>query len=154
MDAAALAHETFLVRERGSGTRLLMERLFADARVTPRIGMEMGSNETIKQAVIAGLGIAFISAHTVAVELADGRLVALDVVGLPVMRTWFIVNLAKKRLLPSAAALRQFMIDEGHAFLPAFPAAAEAAVSRRTSRSPGTKRKPPRTRARATSAGD
>jgi DNA-binding transcriptional LysR family regulator len=117
---AALVEETFLVRERGSGTRLLMERFFADARVAPRIGMEMGSNETIKQAVIAGLGIAFISAHTVAVELADRRLVALDIVGLPVMRTWFIVNLAKKRLLPPAAALRQFMIDEGHAFLPAF----------------------------------
>src|SRR5476649_2090617 len=114
---AALVEETFLVRERGSGTRLLMERFFADARVAPRIGMEMGSNETIKQAVIAGLGIAFISAHTVAVELADRRLVALDVVGLPVMRTWFIVHLAKKRLLPPAAALRQFMIDEGHAFL-------------------------------------
>jgi LysR family transcriptional regulator for metE and metH len=72
------------------------------------------------------LGIAFISAHTVAVELADGRLVALDVVGLPVMRTWYIVNLAKKRLLPSAAALRQFMISEGHAFLPPFPAPAAA----------------------------
>jgi DNA-binding transcriptional LysR family regulator len=114
----ALVEETFLVRERGSGTRLLMERFFADARVAPRIGMEMGSNETIKQAVIAGLGIAFISAHTVAVELADERLVVLDVVGLPVMRTWFIVNLAKKRLLPPAAALRQFMIDQGHSFLP------------------------------------
>jgi LysR family transcriptional regulator for metE and metH len=122
IEAAALAEETFLVREPGSGTRLLMERLFASARVMPRIGMEIGSNETIKQAVIAGLGIAFISAHTVAVELADGRLAALDVVGLPIMRTWFIVNMAKKRLLPSAAALRQFMIDKGHAFLPAFPA--------------------------------
>lgn len=116
---AALVKETFLVRERGSGTRLLMERFFADARVAPRIGMEMGSNETIKQAVIAGLGIAFISAHTVAVELADERLVVLDVVGLPVMRTWFIVNLAKKRLLPPAAALRQFMIEQGNSFLPA-----------------------------------
>jgi len=123
----ALVKEIFLVRERGSGTRLLMERFFAEAGVAPRIGMEMGSNETIKQAVIAGLGIAFISAHTVAVELADRRLVALDVVGLPVMRTWFIVNLAKKRLLPPAAALRQFMIVEGHAFLPSFKAAADAA---------------------------
>jgi DNA-binding transcriptional LysR family regulator len=140
--AGALAHETFLVREPGSGTRLLMARFFADARVTPRIGMEMGSNETIKQAVIAGLGIAFISAHTVAVELADGRLVALDVVGLPVMRTWFIVNLAKKRLLPSARALRQFMIDEGHAFLPAFVPAADVPVRTRPRRAPGPKRKP------------
>jgi DNA-binding transcriptional LysR family regulator len=116
----ALASETFLVRERGSGTRLLMEKLFADGRIEPRIGMEMGSNETIKQAVIAGLGIAFLSAHTVAAELADGRLVPLDIVGLPVMRTWFIVNLARKRLLPAAAALRQFLIDEGHSLLPPF----------------------------------
>jgi LysR family transcriptional regulator, low CO2-responsive transcriptional regulator len=137
---AALVEETFLVRERGSGTRLLMERFFADARVAPRIGMEMGSNETIKQAVIAGLGIAFISAHTVAVELADRRLVVLDVVGLPVMRTWFIVNLAKKRLLPPAAALRQFMIDEGHAFLPALPP------------SPARNARPARTRARKAKA--
>jgi LysR family transcriptional regulator for metE and metH len=140
--AAALAAETFLVRERGSGTRLLMERLFAHARVTPRIGMEMGSNETIKQAVIAGLGIAFISAHTVAIELADGRLVALDVIGLPVMRTWFIVNLAKKRLLPSAAALRRFMIDEGHAFLPVFRRTAEAPLETPPRSSPASKRKP------------
>jgi LysR family transcriptional regulator for metE and metH len=97
--------------------------------------MEMGSNETIKQAVIAGLGIAFISAHTVAVELADNRLVALDIAGLPVMRTWFIVNLARKRLLPSAAALRQFMIDEGHRFLPAYAARAAAAPTARPARS-------------------
>jgi DNA-binding transcriptional LysR family regulator len=141
IEAAALAEETFLVREPGSGTRQLMERLFANARVTPRIGMEMGSNETIKQAVIAGLGIAFISAHTVAVELADKRLVALDVVGLPVMRTWFIVNLATKRLLPSAAALRQFMIDEGQAFLPAFPVASGAGAIEHSERPPKHRRR-------------
>ena len=150
--AAALAQETFLVRERGSGTRLLMERFFSDARVTPRIGMEMGSNETIKQAVIAGLGIAFISAHTVAVELADRRLVALDVVGLPVMRTWFIVNLARKRLLPSAAALRQFMIEQGRTFLPAFPTLPGAPDRTRSRRSAAINRVP-RARAFTTRAG-
>jgi DNA-binding transcriptional LysR family regulator len=115
---AALADETFLVREPGSGTRALGERLFADAGVQQRIGMEIGSNETIKQAVMAGLGIAFLSAHTVAAELADGRLVALDIVGLPVVRTWFIVNVARRRLLPAALALRQFLIDRGREFLP------------------------------------
>ena len=113
-----LAQETFVVREPGSGTRGLMERFFAEAAITPRIGMEMGSNETIKQAVMAGLGIAFLSAHTVAVELADERLVSLDVVGLPIVRQWFIVQLAKRRLLPAAAALRQFLLDEGKNFLP------------------------------------
>ncbi len=55
-----LTHETFLTREQGSGTRLLMEQLFESTALQPAIGMEMSSNETIKQAVIAGLGIAFI----------------------------------------------------------------------------------------------
>jgi DNA-binding transcriptional LysR family regulator len=118
---AALAAETFLVREPGSGTRLLMERLFAESRVQPKLGMEMGSNETIKQAVIAGLGIAFLSAHTVAAEVSEGRLIVLDIVGLPVMRRWFVVHLTRKRLLPAAIALRDYLVGEGHSFLPALP---------------------------------
>ena len=119
--AAVLADETFLVREPGSGTRNLMERFFAESKVAPRIGMEMASNETIKQAVMAGLGIAFLSAHTVAAELADRRLAMLDIAGLPVVRQWFIVRLARRRLLPAAQALRQFLIDEGEKFLPPMP---------------------------------
>ena len=119
--ASTLAAETFLVREPGSGTRNLMERFLAESRVTPRIGMEMASNETIKQAVMAGLGIAFLSAHTVSAELADRRLVLLDIAGLPVVRQWFIVKLARRRLLPAAQALRQFLIDEGEKFLPPIP---------------------------------
>jgi LysR family transcriptional regulator for metE and metH len=119
--ASVLADETFLVREPGSGTRNLMERFLAESRVTPRIGMEMASNETIKQAVMAGLGIAFLSAHTVSAELADRRLAMLDIAGLPVVRQWFIVRLARRRLLPAAQALRQFLIDEGEKFLPPMP---------------------------------
>jgi LysR family transcriptional regulator, low CO2-responsive transcriptional regulator len=53
---------------------------------SPRIGMEIGSNETIKQAVMARLGIGFISAHTIAAEIDDGRLAILDVAGLPEIR--------------------------------------------------------------------
>ena len=121
LPAAMLSAETFLVREPGSGTRNLMERFLSESHVTPRIGMEMASNETIKQAVMAGLGIAFLSAHTVSVELADRRLVMLDVAGLPVVRQWFIVKLARRRLLPAAQALRQFLIDEGEKFLPPIP---------------------------------
>ncbi len=83
--------------------------------------MEIGSNEIIKQAVIAGLGIAFISAHTVAAELADGRLATLDVEGLPIMRQWHVVKRADKRLLPAAAAMRDFLISLGAAMLPALP---------------------------------
>ncbi|UZE50542.1 LysR family transcriptional regulator [Rhodopseudomonas sp. P2A-2r] len=113
-----LASETFLTREPGSGTRGLMEQLFESARIRPPLGMEMSSNETIKQAVIAGLGIAFISAHTVATELDERRLVALDVTGLPVIRQWFVVNRKDKVLLPPALAMRDFLGASGAQFLP------------------------------------
>jgi DNA-binding transcriptional LysR family regulator len=118
---ADLSHETFLTRELGSGTRTLMETLFAAAELQPNIGMEMSSNETIKQAVIAGLGISFISAHTVAVELEGGRMVVLDVAGLPVIRQWFLVRRRDKVLLPPARALLDFLSSEGAKFLPALP---------------------------------
>jgi LysR family transcriptional regulator for metE and metH len=113
-----LAEETFLTREPGSGTRSLMEQLLGSAGIQPTIGMEMSSNETIKQAVIAGLGIAFISAHTVATELDERRLVILDVVGMPVVRQWFVVSRKDKVLLPPARAMLQFLSDQGASFLP------------------------------------
>jgi len=113
-----LAGETFLTREPGSGTRGLMEQLFGSAGMAPKIGMVMSSNETIKQAVIAGLGIAFISAHTVATELDERRLVTLDVDGLPVVRQWFVLARKDKVLLPPARAMVDFLGAKGAQFLP------------------------------------
>ena len=115
---ADLAAETILMREEGSGTRALTTRFLAASGVTPHVGMEIGSNETIKQAVMAGLGIALISAHTIAAEIRDGRLVILDITGLPVLRQWYVVRLAAKRLMPAARALRDFLVAEGRGFLP------------------------------------
>lgn len=115
---ARLAGERFLLREPGSGTRILLDRLLAEAGVSPSAGMEVGSNETIKQAVMAGLGIAFISAHTTAAELTEGRLVALDVEGLPVLRHWFGVRRADKTLMPAVHAFCEFLQTEGASFLP------------------------------------
>ncbi len=113
-----LVSEIFLMREDGSGTRALMEKFFRDLDFKPRIGMEIGSNETIKQAVMAGLGISFISAHTVAAEIADNRLVQLPVEGLPLMREWYAVRRSDKRLLPAADAMWRFLTSEGARFLP------------------------------------
>jgi LysR family transcriptional regulator for metE and metH len=115
---ADLADETFLMREPGSGTRGLMENLFETAGVRAKIGMAMSSNETIKQAVIAGLGIAFISAHTVATELDERRLVTLDVDGLPVVRQWFVLSRKDKVLMPPARAMLDFLSAKGSQFLP------------------------------------
>lgn len=108
----ALEAETFLIREPGSGTRSAMERFFADAGIVPRHVMEMVGNETIKQAVMAGLGIAFISAHTVSLECEVGRLAKLKVAGTPVIRRWFVVHRAEKALLPVAETFRAFLLAE------------------------------------------
>ncbi len=124
LSPADLAGETFLTREPGSGTRALTQELFVSEAIAPPIGVEMGSNETIKQAVMAGLGIALISAHTIAVEINDGRLTILDVEGLPIVREWFVVHRRDKRLLPASGALWDFLKTEGSTFLPRLTAAA------------------------------
>jgi DNA-binding transcriptional LysR family regulator len=114
---ADISDETFLLREPGSGTRKLMERLFAQEKVVPRVGMELESNETIKQSVMAGLGIAVISAHTIAAEVDSGRLVVLPVAGLPVMRKWYAIRATEKRVMPAAAAMWDFLVTEAAPFL-------------------------------------
>ena len=113
-----LKNETFLLREEGSGTRSVSDKLFARSKGMPESGIEFGSNETIKQAVMAGMGIALISSHTVAAELKEKRLVALDVKGTPINRKWFVVKHANKRFLPSAEALWNFVARNGRHYLP------------------------------------
>lgn len=112
-----LESERFLIREQGSGTRASMERLFRDHGVRYHASMEVSSNETIKQAVMAGMGLGFLSIHTVGLELQTGRLVALDVVGLPVARDWYVIHLHDKRLTPVAAAFREFLLKSGAAIV-------------------------------------
>lgn len=121
-----IARETFIVREPGSGTRLAMQNFFDERQVPCKVGMEMASNETIKQAVMAGMGLSFISRHTVELELQTGRLIALDVRGMPLMRHWHVAHLAKKRLSPTAAAFKAFVLSKGPALLAIPPGPATA----------------------------
>ncbi|GAC1613132.1 MAG: LysR family transcriptional regulator [Novosphingobium sp.] len=115
-----IAAETFLVREHGSGTRSSLELFFADVPGrTDRLGQEFGSNESIKQAAMAGLGVAFISAHTIATEVELGRLVILDVIDTPVRRQWFTVNLLDRSSSPAMTAFGDFISRRGAEFLPA-----------------------------------
>jgi DNA-binding transcriptional LysR family regulator len=121
----AVAKETFIVREPGSGTRLAMQQFFEERGAMCQVGMEMASNETIKQAVMAGMGVSFISRHTIELELQTQRLAILDVRGTPVMRQWHVAHLAKKRLSPTAAALKQFVLAHGRQLLSARSAPAK-----------------------------
>lgn len=114
-----LENETFLIRERGSGTRDAMERTFSSPRFRPAEMVEIGSNETIKQAVMAGMGISFLSLHTIGLELTTKRLSVLAVVGTPVMRDWYVIHRQRKRLSPAAAAFKEYLITQGAGLLQA-----------------------------------
>lgn len=111
--------ETFLCREQGSGSRILTDRFVE--RLSDVIwvnSMELGSNETIKQGVIAGLGVAIISGHTVAAELEAKRLIHLRMHGLPIVRQWYLVTPAGKTPAPAAFKFQEFLLNLGGDYLP------------------------------------
>lgn len=110
---SALGEHRFVVREQGSGTRAAMERLFAQHQTAMDVVMEMPSNETIKQAVMAGMGLSFLSLRTVRHELASGHLALVDIEGMPMVGNWYITHLSHKKLSPAARAFREFLIEQG-----------------------------------------
>lgn len=107
----------FILREPGSGTRAAMEKFLEKSRMEPRVVMEMTSNETIKQAVMAGMGISFLSLHTLGLELEHQLIATLDVEGAPVLRAWNLVHTLSKLLSPAAEAFRYFMLERAESFL-------------------------------------
>jgi len=113
----SLQQEPFIMREQGSGTRISMERVFEDEGIQLKTGMEMSSNEAIKQAVQAGLGLGVLSIHTLEVELMLKRLVVLDVVDFPIMRHWYIVHRHGKRFSAIAQAFKEFVLTESKTLL-------------------------------------
>ncbi len=110
---SSLADEKFLLREEGSGTRTIFQDLLNESGMPSYLGTEFGSNETIKQSVMAGIGIALLSAHTVSAEVNDGRLVVLNVKGTPVIRYWFIVKQVEKMFMPLTERIWRFIAAEG-----------------------------------------
>lgn len=125
IDRAELVGEDFIIREEGSGTRSVFDFVFGElASARPRIKLEIGSNETIKQAVIAGLGLSLISAHTIETEVAAGRLVVLDVVGFPVVRQWFLVRRENWTPTPVGEAFWTFALANAGALMQGAPATA------------------------------
>lgn len=111
------ANEHFVVREQGSGTRSAIERFFEQHGVGFTTGIEMSSNEAIKQAVEAGLGLGIISIHTMELELETKRLQVLDVEDFPIRRYWYIVQRKGKRLSPAAQAFKTFVLDHAKEFI-------------------------------------
>jgi LysR family transcriptional regulator, low CO2-responsive transcriptional regulator len=114
---AEVMHQPFVVRERGSDTWRSMREGFGGDVSGLNVAMEIRSTETIKQAVIAGFGLSFLSAHTVSRELQSGSLQVLDVLGFPLQLHWYVVNRRTKRLPPVAQAFRAFLLSEGAALI-------------------------------------
>ena len=113
IESLSAAH--LLVRERGSGTRTTVERIFKDAGVHLRVGSEMSSNEAIKQMCAAGFGVAFLSLHTCVLELDAGVLKLLPLPGNPIEREWFVMHLASRQLPQVAVAFEQFLCEQAQA---------------------------------------
>ena len=112
-----IADETFIMRERGSGTRIAVEQKFADAGLDLKVGMELGNNESIKQGITGGLGIAVLSLHT----LTSGdmnELTVLDVQDFPISWQWYVGHPRGKRLSIIARTFIDFMYEEGPLLLP------------------------------------
>jgi DNA-binding transcriptional LysR family regulator len=108
-----MASYPFVMRETGSGTRMAVEEFFAQHGLKLKIRMELGSNEAIKQAIDAGLGISVLSRHTLALEGEQGRLAVLDVQGFPIHWQWYVGHNKGKRLSVVAKTFLQFLKSEG-----------------------------------------
>jgi DNA-binding transcriptional LysR family regulator len=109
---AQLMEHEFVVRERGSGTRNAMERFFSAHRVELMASIETASNDSIKHAVAAGLGLGILSIHMIELELAAKRLAVLDVEHFPIMRHWYVVYRKGKRLSPVARTFKDFVVEQ------------------------------------------
>ena len=115
--AAALTGEPFIMREHGSGTRAALDEYTKAHHIAPRVLMQMSSNEAIKQAVMADMGISLLSLHTIGLELEHGLIASPAVEGLPILRRWYVINNLAKTLSPAAEAFRYFVLEHGESFL-------------------------------------
>lgn len=105
----ALAGEPFIRREAGSGTRMAAERYFKQQGFAPKIRMDIGTNEAIKQGVAGGLGLAVVSSHALSSDPAAEGIAVLDVEGFPILRSWYVVYPKGRRLSVVAAAFLEHL---------------------------------------------
>ena len=120
MSAETLAREGSIVREHGSGTRAEQEEHMQAHRITPQVVTQMSSDEAVKQAVMAGMGVSLQSLHNIGLELAHGLSAVPRVDGLPGVRRWHVINTLAKTWSPAAQAFRYCVLERGEACLAAY----------------------------------
>jgi DNA-binding transcriptional LysR family regulator len=125
------AQEPILVRESGSSTRAVTRRVFAQRSFEPRVRMELGSNEAIKEAILAGMGVAILARYSIGLNLDPQEMAELDVEGFPIELCWHVVYPASKHLSPLAQAFADMVKREAKSLLavPSFAGQADIAAS-------------------------
>jgi DNA-binding transcriptional LysR family regulator len=108
-----LAEEPMIMRESGSGTRIAVERFFAENHLQMKVEMEIGSNEAIKQAVVGGLGLSILSNYSLILEGINGPLVVLDVEGFPIQKHWYIIHPKNKQVSVVTQTFLEYLLNEG-----------------------------------------
>jgi DNA-binding transcriptional LysR family regulator len=101
----------FLLREKGSGTRTMMERFFQDRDIQVESNLELATNEAIKQAVMAGLGASLLSNFSMAQEIKEGRIALLELPGLPLKSDWNLIWLKQKKHSPAVKAFIRWLSE-------------------------------------------
>jgi len=109
----ALKDEPFIFREPHSATRQFFEHLLQAQSLQVKVSMELSGNETIKQAVMAGMGISFLSAHTFQIELEAGRMAVLRLDDMPKMLDWCLLHRRDSLLSGVNGAFREFVLENG-----------------------------------------
>ena len=139
----ALGDQRFILRERGSGTRMAADQFFRQQRFRPDVRLELGSNEAVKESVAGGLGLGVVSGHALHGRQQEHGVVAIDVQGFPLPSAWHIVHPAGKKLSPLAQAFRQHLLQEIR--LPPYADTTRASAAKSPTRSPrpaGTSSRP------------
>jgi DNA-binding transcriptional LysR family regulator len=109
---AVIANEPFIMREPGSGTRLVAYEAFEQHRLAPKVRIELSTNEAVKQAILAGLGVSVLSRYTLGLDTEQRQLAILDVVGFPIERWWQFTYPVGKQISPVARAFLNFVRSE------------------------------------------
>ncbi|MFM8696140.1 MAG: LysR family transcriptional regulator [Betaproteobacteria bacterium] len=112
LELSALASQRFILREKGSGTRMAVDQHFKRVRFHPKVRLELGSNEAIKEAVAGGLGLGVISSHALHGRAREHGVSVLSVAGFPVPSQWHIVHPAARSLSPIAAAFKAQLLRQ------------------------------------------
>ncbi len=109
LELRQLIQERFILRERGSGTRLACDAFFSAHDFKPTVRLELGSNEAIKQSVAGGMGLSVISVHALSEHYDAEALNVLNVDGFPIQSNWYSVTPLGKRLSPPASAFLEYL---------------------------------------------